>query len=150
MWNSALDAYVESRVLAADPMELVRMLYQAALQSVGDARRLLAEGKIAERSRAISKASGIVLELNAALDYQRGGEISTRLAALYEYMVRSLLDANMKQSDPPLAEVFGLLSTLAEAWEATRQRVEPAPAAESPWSLPPDTVPSAAAHAWSL
>jgi flagellar protein FliS len=150
MWNSAHDAYVESRVLSADPMELVRLLYQAAIQAVGDARRFLAEGKIAERSRAISKAISILIELNAALDHNRGGEISSRLAALYDYMLRSLLEANMHQSDPPLAEVFGLLSTLAEAWEATRTSTQPTPAVhETPWSLPPDTVP-VADHAWSF
>ena len=149
MWNSAHDAYVESRVLAADPLELVRLLYQSAIGSVREARRFLAEGKIAERSRAISKACEIVIELNTALDHARGGEISQRLASLYDYMLRRLLEANLQQNDGPLAEVLGLLSTLGEGWEGTRQTAEAIPA-ENPWSAARETVSAGVSHDWSL
>ncbi len=148
MWNSAHEAYLESRVLSADPLGLVRVLYQAAIASVHDARRYLAAGQITERSRSISKACEIVIELNAALDHQRGGEISARLAALYDYMLRRLLEANIEQSDALLAEVLGLLSTLSEAWEQLRPAPEPAPAAESPWAVPVEAA--AATQAWSF
>lgn len=150
MWNSAHDAYLESRVLSADPLELVRLLYQAAMEAVRDARRFLAAGQIAERSRSISRASGILLELSAALDPARGGEISSRLAALYDYMLRQLLEANLQQSDAPLADVLGLLSTLSEAWEGTAKPAEPAPAAENPWSVPQEAEPAYASQGWSL
>lgn len=150
MWNSAHEAYIESRVLSADPMELVRVLYQGGIEAVREARRCLAAGKIAERSRAITKASAIVLELAGALDHQHGGAISQRLAALYQYMLDRLLEANFQQSDAPLAEVVGLLTTLSEAWEGTRTQVEPVPAAENPWTLPHDDAPALASQCWSL
>ncbi len=120
MYQNARDAYLEDRILTAEPMELVRLLYQAATGAVRDARRHLADGKILERSRSISKACEILIELAGALDHQQGGEISRRLAALYEYMLRRLTEANLQQSDPPLAEVLGLLSTLSEAWQSVK------------------------------
>ena len=43
MGNNAHDAYLESRILTAEPMELVRLLYQAATGAVRDARRCLEE-----------------------------------------------------------------------------------------------------------
>jgi flagellar protein FliS len=135
MWNSGHDAYLESRVLTADPIELVNLLYQACAQAVREARRHLAEGRIAERSREINQACAILIELATALDHERGGEISQRLALLYDYMQRRLLEANMQQSDAPLADVLGLLSTLSEAW-AGIAKPEEKPAAESPWSHP--------------
>lgn len=147
MWNNAQDAYLEHRILSADPLELVRLLYQAAIGAVREARRALSAGEIAARSRAISRACGIVLELNAALDHARGGDISGRLAALYDYMLNRLLEANLRQDDAPLADVLGLLNTLSEAWEQTRQPAQPA-AAASPWAVPEPTV--CPAHAWSL
>ena len=150
MWNSAHDAYVESRVLSADPLELVRLLYQAAIESVREARRSLAEGKIAERSRSISKACEIVMELNSALDPHQGGEIAVRLAALYDYMLRRLLQANLEQADGPLADVLGLLSTLAEGWEGTRPATAPIPLPESPWAAPQETVSAYTSQAWSF
>jgi flagellar protein FliS len=133
MWNSGHDAYLESRVLAADPVELVSLLYQACTQAVSEARCYLAAGQIAERSREINKACAIVIELATSLDHDRGGEISQRLALLYDYMERRLLQANMQQSDAPLADVLGLLTTLSEAWAGIRQP-EAKPVAESPKS----------------
>ena len=140
MWNSGHDAYLESRVLTADPIELVNLLYQACTQAVREARRHLAEGRSAERSRQINQAGAILIELSTALDHARGGEISQRLALLYDYMQRRLLEANMQQSDAPLADVLGLLSTLSEAWAGIQNpeaKPEEKPAAtESSWSQP--------------
>jgi flagellar protein FliS len=152
MWNNGHDAYLESRVLSANPLELVHMLYQGCAQSVREARHYLAQGEIGERSRTINKACEILMELNGALDHERGGEIAQRLAQLYVYMQARLLEANMQQTDGPLAEVQQLLATLGEAWEGVKPAPAAAPAAapaESTWSMP---VPqeSYAAQAWSL
>lgn len=149
MWNGAHDAYLENRILSAEPLELVRLLYQAAIAAVREARERLAAGEIAARARAISKACEILIELNAALDHSRGGAISSRLAALYQYMLNRLLDANLQQADAPLAEVLGLLTTLSEAWEQTGTPVE-AQAVESPWATQKEPAFVSAAHAWSL
>ena len=149
MWNNAQDAYLENRILSADPLELVRLLYQAAMAAVKEARRGLAAGEIVARSRAISMACEIVIELNAALDPSRGGDLAPRLAALYDYMLGRLLDANMQQNDAPLAEVAGLLSTLSEAWEQT---VTPVAAVmpQNPWSIPQQAGPAHGSQVWSL
>jgi flagellar protein FliS len=153
MWNSGHDAYLESRVMTADPMELVNLLYQACTQAVREARLHLAEGRIAERSRQINKACEIVIELATALDHQRGGEISQRLALLYDYIQQRLLEANMQQSDAPLADVLGLLSTLGEAWAGIRkpeEKREATAVAESPWSQPGAQEAQYALQGWSL
>jgi flagellar protein FliS len=155
MWQNAHDTYLESRVLSADPVELVRMLYQGAMAAVRDARRHLAAGEILERSRAISKAAGILMELTGSLDHSGGGEISRNLARLYDYMIRKLVEANLQQTDEPLAESLGLLATLAEAWEGVGT-AEPQPVSverESPWgqAMFGDSAASGQqSHAWSL
>ena len=154
MWQNAHDAYLESRVLSAEPVELVRMLYQAALRAVGEARRHLAAGEIRERSLAITRAYEILVELTTSLDHGRGGEISRGLALLYDYIGRKLIEANLQQSDAPLAEVLGLLATLGEAWEGvTGQKTEDAAAPrESPWADAPGepVAASSGSHGWSL
>ncbi|HTP32650.1 MAG TPA: flagellar export chaperone FliS [Candidatus Acidoferrales bacterium] len=150
MWNNGHDAYLESRVLAADPVELVNLLYQACRQAVRDAREHLGAGRIGERSRAITKAHEVLTELAGSLDHNRGGEISRRLAQLYDYMQRRLLDANMKQSDEPLVEVLGLLNTLAEAWQGVKPAAKPASGPQSPWAQPLEPAGAGAAHAWSF
>jgi flagellar protein FliS len=138
MTNAAYALYLEDRVLSADPMELVRLLYQGCIDAVSEARQQLADGDIVERSRAISKAYDILLELATSLDRRRGGEIGERLLSLYEYMRRRLIEANSRQEDSPLAEVLGILETLGEAWtgveERLREEVSAAPVAHA-WSL---------------
>src|ERR1039458_3313998 len=152
MWQNAHDAYLESRVLSADPLELVQLLYEAAIEAVREARRHLAAGEIAARPRSITKAFGILQELVAALDHDHGGEISGRLAQLYDYMERRLLEANFQQADEPLAEVLGLLATLAEGWRGVKQQTEPAAPPENPWAQRPPAEPPTAygSSAWSL
>ena len=146
-------AYVAENILSADPMELIRMLYGAAIESVESARRHLAAGAIPARSAAISKAVEILSELTASLSPEPA--ISHRLAELYDYMQRRLLVANFEQKDAPLAEVSRLLATLAEAWQAVpHPPAEPSvrnaqPALSAPWN-PLKPAPAGAAHNWSF
>jgi flagellar protein FliS len=117
MWNQAHNAYLESRILTADPIELIRLMYQTAITEVRNARTHLANREIAQRSNAITKACEILTELTVALDRKSGGEYAERLAELYSYMMGRLTEANFKQTEEPLAEVLGLLTTILEGWE---------------------------------
>jgi flagellar protein FliS len=153
MWQNAHDTYLEQRILSADPLELVRVLYQAATTAVRKARRHLAAGEIVPRSRAISHAYRVLSELNTALDHARGGDLSRRLAQMYGYMMRRLIDANFEQRDEPLAEVLGLLATLAEAWDGLKSAPEPETPQVSPWAqaaAPQEEVAAYSSHGWSF
>ncbi len=140
-------AYLESNIVSASPLELVRMLYRAAIDSVRDARRFLAEGKIRERSAAVTRAIDILVELSNSLDMS-AGELPQRLALLYDYMQRRLIEANFAQRDELLAETLSLLETVGQAWDTVAAQetiapVEPAIASapqgniSSPWDQNP-------------
>jgi flagellar protein FliS len=116
MASAVHNQYLELEVLSASPVKLVCLLYQGALQAVRDARRHLAEGNIRERSRRIGSAWAILQELAGSLNPEQGGEIGSRLAALYSYMQTRLMEANALQMDAPLQDVESLLVTLSEAW----------------------------------
>jgi flagellar secretion chaperone FliS len=120
MPNLAHNAYLESRILTADPLELVRLMYQAAISEVRNARVHLANGAIRPRSQAVSKACAILTELTVSLDRKAGGEYAERLADLYGYMTGQLMEANFRQREEPLTEVLGLLATLIENWEGVQ------------------------------
>ncbi|MGP8248276.1 MAG: flagellar export chaperone FliS [Bryobacteraceae bacterium] len=126
MWQRANEAYAESSLLSADPVALVRLCYRNCAEAVREARRHLANGEVRERARSISRASGILATLVATLDHRHGGEIAPQLAQLYDYMLRRLNDANLRQADEPLGEVLNLLATLTEAWEGVIEALRPA------------------------
>jgi flagellar secretion chaperone FliS len=110
--------YNEEEILTAGPIRLIQLLYRGALDSITSARRYLKLGDIRARSRAISRAMTIVTELSLSLDHTAGGELSKNLAELYAYTQTLLIQANVKQSEPPLEEAERLLSTLLDGWQA--------------------------------
>jgi flagellar protein FliS len=112
----SINTYEENRILSASPLGLVRILYTAAVRAVQNARQHLRTGDIAARSREITKAQEILLELGSAVDASKAPELSERLLALYDYMQARLIEANTEQKDGPLAIVDGLLHTLQDGW----------------------------------
>ncbi len=100
----------------ANPHQLIVLLFQGAEQAISLARIHMEAGNIAEKGMAISKAIDIInLGLKASLDLE-AGEIAHNLAALYDYMVRRLTQANIKNQTAILDEVYGLLHEISTAW----------------------------------
>lgn len=129
MATNAWQAYQETEIASADGLELVELLYRAAVEAVQRARAHVRQGEIAGRSRQITRASAILSELAGALDFERGGELSRNLAALYAYAQERLVEANTRQIEAPLAEVELLLSTLLDGWRDCRRLAGSAPPA---------------------
>ncbi len=114
--NGYHDAYLESEVLSADPVDLIRILYRAAIEAIRTARGCLKRGEIRGRSRQITRALTILAELELSVDRSRDPDLAANLVELYDYLERLLHEANCRQTDPPLAQAEGLLATLLEAW----------------------------------
>ena len=102
----------------ADPHELVRMLLDGALSRVAEAEAALTAGEVARRGEKISRAIAILDGLRGSLNFDNGGELATNLDALYDYMQRTLLAANLKADSEKLEEVMALLREIRDAWVA--------------------------------
>ncbi len=109
-------SYLEHKVLAASPVELVCLLYEGAIEGVGDARRHLERGDVLARGRAVSRVQAIVMELLSSLNGQVEGDLSKRLALLYDYILRKLEDGHREQAREPFDEAETLLRNLHEGW----------------------------------
>jgi len=109
---------LETSVDSANPHQLVRLLFDALLQSLSAARAALARGDIAAKGQEIGRSVRILEEgLIAGLNQPQGGEISANLRGVYGYSVRALTQANLKNDDARLAEVIGLIEPIADAWK---------------------------------
>jgi len=109
---------LETGVVAANPHQLIVMLYEGAELAVRMAIKHMNEGDVTKKCGAISKASRIILDgLKAALDPDQGGEIAHRLETLYDYMNQRLMLAHVNNQAAPLEEVLGLLRELRGAWQ---------------------------------
>ena len=117
---------IETGVAAADPLGLVVMLYDGAIQAITRAEAHLANGEIEARGVLTSKAIDIVNQgLSASLDRQVGGTLAESLGALYEYMGRRLFAANLSGDRAIYAEVRTLLLDLRASWVTLRHAKMP-------------------------
>ena len=113
---------IETGVAAADPLGLVIMLYDGAIQAILHAEGRLAARDVEGRGRFTSKAIDIVKQgLSASLDTRAGGELAQSLDSLYDYMIRRLFEANRDSSVAAFGEVKTLLSELRGAWLLLRE-----------------------------
>src|SRR5262245_1087148 len=111
------DQYLRTQVRSSAPLELVVMLYDAALRSTATARDAMLTRDIPARRVALSKAMAIVSELQGALDMERGGTIAAELDRLYTWINSRLLDAIVNQDAKPIEEARRVLETLRGAWQ---------------------------------
>jgi flagellar protein FliS len=99
------------------------MLYDEAVKQLTRALEMMDSnkqkkdpGKIEQISKSVMKTEEIVTELMVSLDFERGGEISKNLFALYSWFNRELLEANIAQDTDRIKTVRNMLADLKETW----------------------------------
>lgn len=116
----AMESYgsdnLASQASVANNVALIQMLFDGLVDSVSQAQGHLAHGKIQEKGKAIARASRIVVGLQGALDFARGGELAQNLNDLYNYVTRRLIFANAHNDMDALKEVQHLMSEIRSAW----------------------------------
>jgi len=116
--------YISSRVSAATPMELTRMLYEGAIQSVQEAIAAHRLGDMIGRGNAVTKAVEILGELRFSLRREVNPQYCDTLAGLYGYLQRRLIQAHAEKSESMLREVQALIQTLLDGWLGAIENVE--------------------------
>lgn len=113
----------QTSITDADPHKLIQLLYQGAIERINMAKAQLQAKDYDAKGKLILKAMDIVVALRGFLDKEKGGDLSERLDALYEYMERTLWEANARNDVQRLDEVAGLLRSIKEGWDGIREEV---------------------------
>jgi flagellar protein FliS len=123
--NSYARVGLETSVNSASPHELVALLFQGARRAVRMGRMHMQNGNIAEKGKLLSHAILIIGGgLQQGLNLEQGGDLAQRLHALYDYMTRRLLEANLQNSPALLDEVDGLLATIEDGWTGIKPQIK--------------------------
>jgi len=114
---------IQARVSEADPHQLIALLLEGACQRIRVAQACLrqeplAQAELARKGKAIAGACAIIAHLNDTLDHAAGGEIAERLAALYDWLLRHLTQANAMNDATALQESLEILDGIQSAWAA--------------------------------
>lgn len=108
---------IGTAVSSASPHQLIVLLFEGARQAIVVARAGMEAGDIPKKGAAITKAIDIILNgLRASLNLEEGGNLAQNLYALYDYMARRLLHANLNNDSAALDEVLNLLGEIHGAW----------------------------------
>ena len=116
----AFAAYKETNaataIMDATPHQLTGLLLKAATDKLSIAMGAMDRGDIALRTESIRRATAIIIELKSTLNLSEGGEIAGQLDRLYEFSLRSLIEANGHCDVSKLQAVRDILLDINEAW----------------------------------
>jgi flagellar protein FliS len=107
---------VETGVSDADSVQLIQMLLDGLIESLDAAEGHIKANAIQAKSHHLTRAGRIVLGLQGALDFEKGGDLARNLSELYGYVTKRLLQVNLKNDLEGLHEVRGLMQQIREAW----------------------------------
>ena len=113
------DTYKKNAITTATPGELTYMLYDGCLKNIRKAKHAIEEKDYAKKSDGISKAQSILRELQITLDPKIALTESMKL--MYDYMMRRLSDANIKNDCEVLSEIEGYAVEFRDSWKQAMQ-----------------------------
>ncbi len=112
---------LESGVMSATPHQLVSLLFNGAKVAITMARHHMAHKEVAAKGKAISKAiniidNGLKLSFEADANNPAAADLVANLMALYDYTVKCLMRANLRNDPALLDEAERLLDSIGTAW----------------------------------
>lgn len=123
------DVKVTTGVASANGVQLIQMLFDGLLESLAATKGHIQNGDIVQKGKSIARASRIVIGLQGALDFERGGDLANNLNELYGYVTRRLLHVNARNDLDALEEIFGLMNEIRSAWEGVPDLIPASPRA---------------------
>jgi flagellar protein FliS len=73
----------------------------------------------------MARASDIITELLATLDFDQGGDIASRLSALYAYFLNEISQISRRPDAERLERMTALVASLHESWVAAASATQP-------------------------
>ncbi len=108
------------RTAAADPHQLVELMYKECVAALRSAAFATEKGQYAVKSERIARATAILFALEGGLDFERGGEVSRTLATLYHGLRNQIIHASIGSDPAPVRAVADDLEDIAGAWSQAR------------------------------
>ena len=120
MYSDPKAAYLSTRATSsvhdASPHKLISLLFDACHENLAIAKGAIERKEIKKKADAIKKAIDIVVRLQASLDFEKGGQVATRLDDLYTFCTYRLAMANALNDSSMIDEVYRVIAELKQGW----------------------------------
>ncbi|MCO6436063.1 MAG: flagellar export chaperone FliS [Phycisphaerae bacterium] len=123
MTEAADNPYLRDAVMTATPEQLHLMLYDGAIRFTTQARDALAAKDYARSFDRLTRAQNIISEMQSALNHDVNPELCQRVASIYAFLYRKLVDANVQRDVHAVEDALRVLTMERETWQLLVDKV---------------------------
>ncbi len=123
MQPSARDNYLVTEVMTATPQKLQLMLIEAAIRSVERTRQHWQAGEEEQACESLVHAQEVIGELLGSLNAEVDSDLVKKVAAVYLFVFRSLMEANYDHDEEKLEGALKVLQVERETWRQVCQQL---------------------------
>ncbi len=116
MNQQAAQNYLRTRVMTATPEQLQMMLFDGVVRFGEQARAALQQKNFEQTHTLIIRMQKILTELSGNLKHDLAPDLCGKLAALYNFAYRKLIEANIDHDLTALDEALEVLKFQRETW----------------------------------
>ncbi|MCX7999300.1 MAG: flagellar export chaperone FliS [Leptospiraceae bacterium] len=122
-YTSTSDAYKSNEISTVSQAKLIVMLYDGAIRFLDIALEHIKNPKRYDVvSSNLIKVGDIISELMVSLNLDEGGKIANDLLAIYVYLKKRLIEANIEKDEKIVREIKKHLVELKTAWEEIEKK----------------------------
>ncbi len=142
MTTGTANSYLRDAVMTASAEQLQLMLYDGAIRFSRQGRDALIAENFEESYDKLSRAQAIVSEMESGLRHEVNPELCSRMAALYSFIYRKLVEAGLRHEPAHIDDALKVLHLERETWvmlidRIAAERANPALAQQSAPVDPP-------------
>lgn len=109
--------------MTASKEQLQLMLYDGAIRYSNQARDAIEKKDFETSYDRLTRAQNIMMEMINGLNYDINRELCERMASIYMFVYKKLLDANMHHNTSDIDDALKVLSIERETWQMLVDKV---------------------------
>ncbi len=111
---NAYQKYKKQEVSMSSPAALIVMLYNGCIKKLKLGQMAINQKNFEEANTHLKRSQEIISELVGSLDLKY--PIAHELLALYDFMLREIIQANVSKDPERIDPLIGMLTKLRDAW----------------------------------
>lgn len=129
-------SYLRTRVMTATPEQLQMMLFDGAIRFCEQAKLALEKKDFEGTYNNISRAQKIIMELLGSLKHDLAPELCGKLASIYHYTYKKLIEANVEHKVEAMDEALRMIRYQRETWAMVMDQLGKQKAATAATKIP--------------
>ena len=140
MTDAPNNPYLRDAVMTATPEQLQLMLYDGCIRFATQARDAIERKDFETSCEKLIRAQNIIMEMRNGLDYDVNAELCERVASIYGFLYKKLLDANTKRDVNAIDDALRVLRLERDTWQMLVDKVNRIREGEAPDDPPAEST----------